>query len=509
MSSSRGIHWAAYLSLGAFTALWLARWPTFPLVLDPYYHLMVARQVVDAGGPITYEWWEYAPGGRWHLYPPLLHLLLAGLLKSGCSPLLTIRLMSAVLLPLLLASLFLVARRLLTPPIALACLVVGMAPFSFHLHSAITLAATLGLIELLWLMEALESGRPLAAGLLIALLFYTHLGLPWIALVTICSYSILRPSMWRTAMNASWGVLLALPWLVHLGRHLAFLHPVPRYENLRVELVPVLLAAALIGAWRCWRLKGSFLWLLACGAGFALLAPRHLYRWLSGEGMLPVILLAGVGVNWASQWCSQARRRARGGITGPEVWHHVENLVIILALFLSPTLARIDAGWRWRWPDSAPWHLVRSSAVVRKETDSSLYVPQIERLVREVTASSQPNDILWSNASYALGLIAALAHRPMSSAMLNEVSATASADPVRAAHLIIWFKFPQPGERSRFSQLSRYPLTRVAEDDLAIVFRQAGVASPARTPQAVLPLWVALLIVGVAVALICSDLRGR
>ena len=46
------------MSLGALTALWLARWATFPLALDPAYHLFVAQQV--------------------SLFPLALHIALAG-----------------------------------------------------------------------------------------------------------------------------------------------------------------------------------------------------------------------------------------------------------------------------------------------------------------------------------------------------------------------------------------------------------------------------------------------
>ena len=110
--------------------------------------------------------------------------------------------------------------------------------------------------------------------------------------------------------------------------------------------------------------------------------------------------------------------------------------------------------------------------------------------------SSQPGEILWSNAPYALGLVAALAHRPIASAMLNEVLPLHWRDPRQAAHLIIWYKFdPIPGMPS-LQRFRAHALTRVDEDDLAILFRQAGVQATAHPPQRIVPWWVAAGLLG-------------
>lgn len=497
----RGLTWAAGLVLGAFTVLWLARWPTFPLVLDPYYHLLIARQVADAGGPIAYEWWEYAPMGRPHLYPPILHLLLAALLKIGCAPLTAIRLVSAVLPPALLLSSWLVMRRLCGAPAALAVVLAGVMPFAFHLHSAITLAATLAMIELLWLVAALESGRPLAAGWLLGLLSYTHLGLPWVALLTVAAGWWLRPSRRPTIRRALWGLLLALPWALHLWRHHAAFLVLPRYENQQLDVLLLLYAAAGIGLWKGWRGGTAARWLLALWVGFSPLAVHHRYRWLSGEGMLPVLLLAGLGVAACGGWLAQR------AATGPAVPRRqaVGLAICGLVLALSPSILQAPAGWRW--PDAAPWHLLRSPMVTPKETDTSFYGPQIDRLVQAVVQHTGPAEILWSNAPYALGLVAALAHRPMSSAMLNEVRPPAAVHPLRSAQAVLWFKLSQPSGSAEAPALQALGLRPVAEDDVAILLRRQEPVPAARPPRAVLPLGAALALLGLAVGRIVWDLR--
>ena len=52
-----------------------AQWPAYPYFLDSYYHLTVIEGMRQAGGPVLHAFWESAPEGRPHLYPPLFHLL--------------------------------------------------------------------------------------------------------------------------------------------------------------------------------------------------------------------------------------------------------------------------------------------------------------------------------------------------------------------------------------------------------------------------------------------------
>ena len=467
--------------------------------MDPYYHLLITRQVADAGGLLAYEAWEYAPVGRPHLYPPALHLLLAAVLKLTGSPLVTMRLASALLLPALLLSLLIVMRRLLAHPTALACLLCAMVPLSFHLHASSRLAATLGLLELLWLVDALAHRRPLAAGLLIALMCYTHLGLPWIALAMMGIAAALRAVHWQELARASWGFALALPWWWHVVSHRSILRPFPRLENTMIELMPLLCVVAVIGAWRCWRLKGPWRWLIAGGLSFMLLAPHYTFRWLSGEGMLAIVLLAGVGMDWAAQQLVR--------VFGLRLRPAAMNMLLFVLLTVSPALIQTPTGWRWAWGSGSPLHLVGVPSAAWRQLEVGLYSPPIERVVRTVAAQSQPGEILWSNASYALGFIAALAHRPMSSAMRTEVVPVHAFDPIRATHLIVWFKTqPVPGMPPLALLESQYPLTRIAEDDVAIVFRQAGERERAQAPRGVLPLATAWALLGLVMGGIIWDL---
>src|SRR5512136_318206 len=78
-------HWDFYSCVIFFIAIFfqVLQWPRLPLFIDCYYHLSVAQGFSDAGGWVGRAFWEYAPYGRPHLYPPFFHILELFLYKSG------------------------------------------------------------------------------------------------------------------------------------------------------------------------------------------------------------------------------------------------------------------------------------------------------------------------------------------------------------------------------------------------------------------------------------------
>ena len=487
----------------AATVSWCARWPLFPLVLDPYYHLLVAREVAAAGGPIAFEPWQYAPVGRWHLYPPVLHTILASLLQLGLSPVVMMRLVSAAIVPLLLGCAYAALRRIAGPWAALAGLCMAMVPFGFHLHSAIVWAASLALIQLLWLLVALHDRRPLAVTALTALLFYTHLGTPWVAMGVVAAAALstrdLRPVGWALV-----GMLLSAPWLWHVASHLAWLRPMGRAENDVLELYPAVWLLAGLGAWWAWRdRRGACRLLLGWILSSTMMAARFPYRWLCGEGLLPWLLLAGLGLDGAAERMS----RPRGGSAAARLLAMTSLLVIAVAL---PSVRLASGRAHLAWRSAAPWQWFAPSDAPRNELDAGLVAPQTVSLAKLVEDSTQPGEVLWSNAPYAVGLIAALANRPMSSAMFSEVQPLESFDPIAAARLIVWFKLgPMPGTPPLERVVRRYGLLPVADTDIAWVLQSPQPRPRASPPRAVVPLWAAVMLLCGFLGLIGWDLMRQ
>lgn len=499
---ARLVSWCSWTSLLGFAALWLVRWASFPVFLDPYYHALVAQQIVDAGGPITYEWWECAPEGRPHLYPPVLHVILAGLLKAGCPPLVALRLTTACLVPFLLLFVYLVMRRFFTAPTALCALWMALVPFAWIVHLSGTLASGVALVELLWFLVALAEQRGVATTCLLSLLIYTHLGMPWVAVASFVWGCLLKA--WRHSrtrlLSICWGVLLGSPWLLHLSRHLSLLHIARRSENDAVELFPVLWALAAWGAWRCWAQGGKARLLLGLLLGFGLMVYPFTFRWFTGEGTLPVVLLAGVGLEQTARWGA-----ARWTLPG-RAWSWRILLAGLAVLSPSITLG-VHQPPRLAWPDSTPFHLMGWPTITEKGMDIHLATAKTEQLADLVARASRPGDILWSNMAYAGGLVALLAHRATSSAMLSEVAPAHPFDPIGAAQWIVWWKIEPWPDLPRLTDLvRRYPLRDVADTDLAYVFHNPAAIQRARAPTAVISLGASLVLLCGLLGLAAWDL---
>ncbi len=490
---ARALPWLLLLSVAI---LWAARWPTFPLLLDPAYHLSVALQMRDAGGLLAYEWWEAAPIGRVHLYPPAVHVLLSGLLGAGLSPITALRALSVTLMPALLASIWAVTRRLTTDDAALGALIAAIMPLSWFLYLTGTLASGLALIELLWLLAACRERRPVAGACLMALLWYTHLGVPWIAASTLAMIAVFDAAVRRTILwSLGIGTLLTTPWLLHLARHASVLRVLARAENQAIDVAPALVLLALAGIWVSWRAGGAARWMIGLWAACSLMIGAFRFRWLSAEGVLPIALLAGAALD------RFASRLARAPGTRPWALLGLGGL-----LALGPTWRVTDAGARWIWPDAAPWHLVNRERMTPSPLDLQLYGPQAERLVQAVRRVTSSGTILWCNAPYAGGLIAALARRPTSTAMLYEVPASAAFDPVGAAQVVLWMKIdPLPGSPALEPLIRRYGLVLIADEEVGTLFRNPAAPTPARSPAAVVPLWLGSVILWGLVGLVAVD----
>ncbi len=497
---SRAILWLPWIVLAAFCIFWVARWPAFPLMLDPYYHLQVAREVAQAGGVIAHQWWEAAPKGRLHLYPPLLHLVLAGLLRSAVPPITAIRLVTLLVPSVLLGTIFLSSRRLFGRSVGLATLLTALVPFSWLVHMSDALASGLGSIFLLWLLVALYERRWIAVACLFVLIGYTHLGLPWVALATIgCCCAVRALPLERSSAKAiALGVFTASPWMVRVALALPTLRVVARAENSNIEIVPALLVLAAIGAWRCLVERCGSKVLIALWFGSCVLIYPYMFRWVSGEGVLPVILLAGYGTEFLIR-CVQARGLNQRIICG-------SALLLAAVVMLSPTVS-IGSKRAIIWWDSTPFHLINWPLTVAKTLEQPLYSERIKELAQMTASLTAPREILWSNAPYAGGLVAALAGRSTSSAMFYEVAGSSTQDPVADAHLVVWFKIQPLADTPLLSDLiSRYRLVLVADQSLAMILRNPGATQLAREPQAVVPWWPAFVLSCVVLGLAAYDL---
>ena len=65
----------AVVFISIHIVFFLLNWGNYPTELDTPYHLLMGKMFADNGRIMLWDSYEFAPAGRPHLYPPLLHIL--------------------------------------------------------------------------------------------------------------------------------------------------------------------------------------------------------------------------------------------------------------------------------------------------------------------------------------------------------------------------------------------------------------------------------------------------
>ncbi len=498
---------AALIALFAFFQA--MQWPLLPKFLDIYYHLCVMKGFHDAGGYVTTAFWECAPAGRQHLYPPLLHTLMLAFYEAGLKPITIGRLVDCLSYPLLLTTVFWAVRRLSGERVAFWTLLLFSSSFSGYLASvtlsAFNLAVMLGLAALVFSVER----RKIAAGLALALCFYAHTLMGWVtAAALLCAwiFALRERPLRGLLVSAGTGFLLAGPFLIYQIAHRSDFNFVRVVQNRQIDLEPFTMGLAIAGLWLSWNARRSIHGSAGSQAllGWTLasvpLLLTHANRFLSGHGLIAWSWLAALAIDAVFQKLATLRRRLLflGG-------------VFALFFFLAPVL-RWEIGPkppRVEWADrSAVRYLVPDPERDFRANGFSIYFPkEYDEIVQVVRASSSRNDILWCDFAHAGGVLSLLSDRATSSAMLAEVKRPGGQDPMKVAKLLIWFKTGEARAPSDMDgEVRMRGLIPVAETSMAFIYSNPHATPCNPPPKPLLPIpWMFLLTGAALTGMLLSD----
>nr|MDO8062452.1 hypothetical protein [Candidatus Freyrarchaeum guaymaensis] len=268
-----------------------------PLALDDFYHLSVARVICQFGFTPTWDWWEYAPFGRPHLYPPLLHVFLAFLTSIFHGDLfLAARAVKVLCYPFLAFCFWLSARGFIGK-YALCSLVVLLCSTSLFLMGCMIMPATLVLALTCLLFHAFRKRKLWLSTILMAACFWLHLAMPFLTVLALLPQSILEGDVKFYLKMTATSLSTYVPWMIHVLNHFSWLHS----TNMPLELyVPVLAWAlgfpSLVKEFKC---KGETVY------GFYLLALTPLLAsyghrfWV--YALIPISFYVGVTFKWLNQ----------------------------------------------------------------------------------------------------------------------------------------------------------------------------------------------------------------
>lgn len=487
---------AGWLLLLAVAVLSAAHWPVYPYFLDSYYHLSVIQGFLDAGGPVGHAFWEAAPQGRPHLYPPLFHLLFLPARMMGVPPIPLARFWTWLSFPFLLGAVWLVLRRLAGTRRAALTILLLATPYSFFLGSINFVPATAVLSAAVGIALALDRQRPLAAGLLLALAFWTHAGLPWLVASALLLFGGFSPAHRKTAWAAfGIGLIAASPWLAYQAGHLSLLRFQPRGEEHFLETPPLAVVLGLLGIRLAWKEGGIARFWVALAVGFLPMLAGYRARFLATQGLFPLLILGGITLDVLAQ-----RIRSR--------WLFPVGLAL-LALG-SPSFHFSSRGSsRVAWNDTTLGILSGAVEGVPRGTGNPLYQKRLlEELAAAVQAHVQPDELIFCNVPYVGGMLSVLTGRATTNQMLREMAERPLADQIRPARVVLWLKDPTGRLRPTGQEAAlQFHLRPLGETDLALLYYNPYAQEQRRIVRAVIPGWLALGIILLVGGIAVRDLK--
>jgi len=191
-----------------------------PWMSDTWYHVAIADQIVERGSIPAWVDWDYAPVGRPHLYPPLLHLLLAGLSRVTGSVVSAGQVFAVLFLPASYLACWYAARWIFDSRTAF----VGVLALSLDVgHTIVELAYIPScFVNILApvLLVTLLTRRTWASIVLLTLMFYAHLGIPYLVAFGLVLFGIKYPRYRaEVAKVVVIALIFAVPWLARVWLH--------------------------------------------------------------------------------------------------------------------------------------------------------------------------------------------------------------------------------------------------------------------------------------------------
>ncbi|MDP8260096.1 MAG: hypothetical protein P9L96_03735 [Candidatus Gygaella obscura] len=482
--------WDLYASLIIIWALvfQLIRWPIFPMFIDIYYHLNVMLGFSKAGGYVTHAFWEFAPVGRAHVYPPLLHFLMLIFYKLGFSKLFIARFFSAFIYPILLFSVWYFVRKILTKRIAFFVLLMLSSSYYFYLETCNVLAFSLGLCFGIWALFFMHKKRFLSTFLFLLLSLYSHAISGWLIVFTVICFSLLDKRFRFGIKSAVFCIIGYLPFIIHqvINRNYFHFVNVKAMHYLEFNILVYLFAVFGYIVYMS-RIKQYNKIYLAVLLGFIPLTFIYPQRFLSGQGLIAIVLIAAFGLDKCFRLLKE-----RGWI-----------VLIIFSLFyfvLPGVNVRKDSvsfkGINSLFVSMLP-EIKSSVQHNARPIYSAKFIDPIIEIVKE---NSDDSDIIYSNFSYIAGLFSTFSERATSSGMLQEVRPLKDFDQIKHAKLIIWLKELEAGFPQELKKvIKKYSLEKIAETELVYIYNNPEAKSQVVVNKSVMP---NLLVFGVLVLIV-------
>ncbi len=321
--------------LGTLTSWWL-----YPAFVDAYYHMAVIEGFKGAGGLVTHAFWEMAPAGRVHIYPPALHVTGYILSCMGLSAQNFITLLSGFSYSACLLTTWLWLRTILGARPALFAVVLLCGPTTFWWNQAAHTADAAVMILAPLAMLGLESERFLVSAVLNFVVISLHPSGLFLPPALVVSSLLRRRRILAGVLAAAVPLALYSPWLAHVWANRVFWADNRADGNLGLShgasLGLLMLASAVPGLLAVYRRGGAARTVLGPVLGFAVVVPMGLVgRFFMFDVHWPLACLGGLGLDYVLQQL-ESRERFKFLAQMGAVCVSMATLLVFPSVFLIP-----------------------------------------------------------------------------------------------------------------------------------------------------------------------------
>jgi len=216
------------------------------IFLDDWYHLAVAKVILEKGYIPTWAFWEFAPSGRPHLYPPLISIIIAGLtLLLNGNLILAGKVVKIVTYPLLQGLFWFSTREFGGSKTAFTSLLCFVTASSLLNMSIMIMPATWVLALTPPLFLCYVKKKSISSVVLLSLSLWLHLALPWLVISALLLFSLAKQKegfllFFIKVFTVS--CLIFSQWLLHVLNNMDWLNLASTTLGLSIPLLVWLLA---------------------------------------------------------------------------------------------------------------------------------------------------------------------------------------------------------------------------------------------------------------------------
>jgi hypothetical protein len=301
-----------------------------------------------------------------------------------------------------------------------------------------------------------------------ALCLYSHVSVSLFFALALIFYAFLkREKLKNILVIIAVALIIYLPLLIHQVSHLSFINLESISENFPFELNIIVYLLAGFGVYLALRKKRENAFFIAIAlATLPFLFLR--YRFLSGQGMIGIIFLAGLTLDFFyEKFYSLASKEKR---YGPIV---IYTALLFSGLFLlSPSITIKDSRANFSLFGSTYINIIPTQEIRERTNEISIYLPKSFQPVFDIVENETgPGDLIASNFEYLAGFIATFTDRATTSAMLKEVKPFKEINPFKYAKLIIWLKDPERMSQEPLDLIRNFGLEKESETEVFFIYK--------------------------------------